>query len=255
MIELNNKYENKSKSSKNLEREIFKNGNVLDKPSLFLSSNLGKDQKNNNSKNIFENSVKDNSIGDYIFKSKIALSEEIHIRKKYRKEPLKLKKQLIFQFQKIKKLSETLLERIWMASEHELKNYSEIIENTEQINNLNKLKKKNLTSNEKTPNLDKKTLGFSNPSIISKLKESKLINSAANNFSGFNSIIMESSYKINEKAENNFNKIFSRISTIKKDDPFLTSNNIDPLLGESKKSAFDFDLLKSKFSANFPDLN
>jgi hypothetical protein len=254
LIELNVKYEdlflnnknrynyNNLKSSKKSINKDSENACDLNNNRITVTVN---DKESIEIDNFFlenpqETNIKSKSIEELFLEFKKLLSQEENIRSIFKNDLVKLKQNLIFQFEKIKTVSEIILERFWMASEEELKNFSENIEKQKKYDPRLMIKK---PSKETINASDQLNMNYSNPGF-SKLRESKMLNNSIANFSEFNSLIMDGSYQEFEKAEklSNFNKLFSRNNTMKRDDPiFGLSSNIDPLL-DSKKS----DLLKSK---------
>lgn len=192
---------------------------------------------------------KNHPIKYYIDKLKKCLKKEAYLKKKYKKEPLELKKKLILQFEEAKEYSEILINRIQLATENDLKQYSKI---KKKEKNEKKMKKKiKLKTFENTYNRSENQFfncDFSSASKKNIKMKKELINSIGP-YSGFNSMIFGESKILNDK-QNNFNKIFSNRNI--KLEPLIVSKKpfMDPIFDEKKKPPVD-DFFKSKFSFHF----
>ena len=160
LLNLNKDYENrknggkyKKNNLKVVERKDLK-VNELDLSGFNFESNQFNNLKNN----------KDKNLGEVISDLKKTINEEKEIRILFKNQPLKLKKKLILQFEKIQILSQNVLNKIWMASDEDLKKYSKKIDMSKLINSFTKKKNTNKLNNSflKNSKLQDETLFFDN---------------------------------------------------------------------------------------------
>ena len=271
LISLNDKYNNNPKiktPKKNKESRIhkikkFKKSYTSIEDTKSKLRRYEGEEKNSSESIIFEKTQikknidpNKNSIQDYIEKLKNSLAKESYLRKKFRNEPLELKKKLILQFQEVKEYSEKLLERIWMATEEDLIKYST------ETNLLNNNKKNNEEeSNNFLKNFfTEKKVNMENSNINNPPNNLKKLANSYGRFSGFNSIVLGEPNKfiVEKNAQTNFNNIFSKENDQSvKLDPLINSNGnfIDPITGgeKIKPLVFNNDFLKAKFLPQFQE--
>lgn len=231
---------------------------------------------------VFKNSFNENkNINEFFLKIKKIIKREENKKENNTRNNCDLKKHLIRQFEEIKKISELALNKIWMASEEDLNNYTkkefDILEKIKQ--NYNNKQKSNFLTDifEKEKPLEmvnlknsEKILSFKNtftkPNIDNLKNSGNFINTLKNsqnsqknknenfmNFSNGNrsfgmtsNILNASKLKIS-----GFNELL--LKSEKSDFCFksnfeqnLKKSNFDPIFGNFKKSTYELDFLHNK---------
>ena len=205
-----------------------------------------------------EKKEKNKNLGEIIFELKNSIKEEKEIRLEFRSHPIELRKNLIEQFEKIQNLSQKVLDKIWMASEEELKIYSKQVDISNLLNSFSKKFKAPqnpgfLVSNKRNSiliNSSNSNNSFLKLKHKNNLKISKNELAPSIGMSGYAS--MDDSMGFNHSNANiTFNNIFS--NHIKAKNQLFMSNaiEVDPILGridDLKKSGLGGFLDFSKMS-------